>query len=158
MSRKRRKDAKHKTKKLLNDDNLYEFVENSIKDCWSPERIAGRARIEQGLIICHETIYDFIYEEKKEWKIYFRQKKGKYRRRHGTKKREKERIEMQKRRIDARPPIVNSRERIGDWEGDTIMGGEKTTGIITHVERKSGYLLGVCFSEKAHRRSRKKQL
>ena len=30
---------------------------------------------------------------------------------------------------------------MGDFEGDTIVGAEKTIHILTHVDRKSGYLL-----------------
>lgn len=37
---------------------------------------------------------------------------------------------------------MDKRERIGDWEGDTIVGKERTKQILTHVERKSGLLLG----------------
>jgi len=54
---------------------------------------------------------------------------------------------MKKKRIDTRPKIVESRERIGDWEGDTIVGGEKTIHILTHVERRSGML----FADKLER-------
>src|SRR3989344_477628 len=43
------------------------------------------------------------------------------------------------RRIEERPAIVETRERVGDWEGDTVVGKEKTQRIATNVERKSGY-------------------
>ena len=49
--------------------------------------------------------------------------------------------EIIKRCINERPNIVERRKRIGDWEGDTIVGGERTTAILTHVDRMSGYLL-----------------
>ena len=148
LCKRRRKAAKRGTKKLLNDKEVYAFVEDKIMIDWSPEQIAGRLRDDTGLIICHETIYDFIYTEKKEWSEHLRRKKNKYRRKKGTKAREKRREEAKKERIDTRPPIVETRERIGDWEGDTIVGGEKTTGIITYVERRSGYLLGDLFFKK----------
>ena len=45
------------------------------------------------------------------------------------------------RRIDTRPEIVEKRERIGDWEGDTVIGKDRKPAILTHLERKSGYLL-----------------
>ena len=32
---------------------------------------------------------------------------------------------------------INQRKRLGDWEGDTIVGVEKTIHILTHVDRKS---------------------
>ncbi|PIT89109.1 MAG: hypothetical protein COU27_02055 [Candidatus Levybacteria bacterium CG10_big_fil_rev_8_21_14_0_10_36_7] len=48
---------------------------------------------------------------------------------------------LKKRRINQRPKIVEKRARIGDWEGDTIVGKEKMIHILTHTERKSGLLL-----------------
>lgn len=148
-ARRRRKVAKRKTKKIFIDKTIRNYVEEKLNLYWSPEQIAGRSRKESGIIICHETIYQFIYDECPDWKKYLRQKKGKYRRCHGTKKREKEREEAKKKRIDTRPEETEKRSRIGDWEGDTIVGGEKTTGILTHVERKSGYLLGDLFKRKS---------
>jgi len=145
---KRRKVGKKKSKKLLTDDFIFLYTQEKLKLYWSPEQIAGRLKNDWGVVICHETIYEFIYCEKPEWKKYLRQKKGKYRRRHGTRAREKKREEAKKNRIDTRESIVEKRERIGDWEGDTIVGGERTTGIITHVERRSGYLMGDLFKKK----------
>ena len=139
-ARRRRRESKRRTKKLLTDTALRSYVERKLLLSWSPEQIAGRMELEIGRHICHETIYSFVYEEKAEWKKYLRQKKGKYRRRWGTKEREQKREEGKKRRIDTRPDVVGTRERLGDWEGDTIVGGERTTGILTHVERRSGYL------------------
>lgn len=56
---------------------------------------------------------------------------------------------MKKKRIDTRPGIVEKRERIGDWEGNTIIGKEKTIHIPTRTERKSGIL----FADKSERAS-----
>lgn len=137
----RKRKANQPRKRIENNLEIKNYLEIHIKLYWSPEQIAGRIRKDHNIIICHETIYKYIYNKKPEWKKYLRQKKGKYRRRYGTKIREKQREEAKKRRINNRPGIVDKRERIGDWEGDTIVGGEKTQRILTHVERKSGYLL-----------------
>ncbi|OGM90898.1 hypothetical protein A2755_01690 [Candidatus Wolfebacteria bacterium RIFCSPHIGHO2_01_FULL_48_22] len=51
------------------------------------------------------------------------------------------REEAKKRRIDERPTIVEQRRRIGDWEGNTILGRDKRIRIATFVERRSGYLV-----------------
>lgn len=147
-NRQRRISAKAKTKKLFTDEFVHAYVEEKLRLYWSPEQIAGRLKKDFEITICHETIYQFIYEEMPEWKKYLRQKKGNYRRRHGTREREKAREEAKKQRIDMRPAIVEDRSRIGDWEGDTIVGAERTTGIITHAERRSGYLLGDLFKRK----------
>ena len=148
-SNQRRRQAKSKTKKLLTNKFVYDYVVEKLELSWSPEQIAGRIRQDLKIIICHETIYQFIYQECPGWKKYLRQKKGKYRRRQGTRERAQARAEANKQRIEARPSIVNTRERLGDWEGDTIVGGERNTGIITHTERRSGYLLGDLFKQKS---------
>ena len=43
--------------------------------------------------------------------------------------------------ISGRPPIVDQRARFGDWEGDTIVGKPGHGGLLTLVERKSGFAL-----------------
>ena len=73
--------------------------------------------------------------------MYLRSQKGKYRRKRGTKQREHERELAKKRRIDERPEIINRRGRIGDFEGDTMLGRDKRVRIVTYVDRKSGYLV-----------------
>ncbi|MFA7170396.1 MAG: hypothetical protein WC180_00215 [Candidatus Paceibacterota bacterium] len=96
LCKRRRKEAKRVTKKLLHDKEVYTFVKDKITIGWSPKQIAGRLRDDTGLIICHETIYDFIYTKKKEWIECLRRKKNKYRRNKGTKTREKRREEAKK--------------------------------------------------------------
>ena len=43
--------------------------------------------------------------------------------------------------IDIRPHIVETRRRLGDWEGDTVESCDHKPGINTLVDRKSGYVL-----------------
>lgn len=129
----------HRRKKIENDKILKKYIVKHLKLYWSPEQIAGRLRRDK-VVIVHETIYGYIIRNKK-LKRYLRCQKGKYRRRHGTVPREKAREHEKKRWIGDRPEVINQRERIGDWEGDTIIGGEKTKRILTHVERSTCYLL-----------------
>jgi transposase, IS30 family len=132
--------ANQRFRKIENDIELEDYIVSHLRKYWSPEQIAGRWRKESGTIY-HETIYTWVYTERKDLVKYLRCQKGKYRRRRGTKIREKQRELLKKKRIDTRPAVVETRERLGDWEGDTIVGGEKTQRILTHVDRKSGYLL-----------------
>ena len=71
-------------------------------------------------------VINWIYEGRNNLVKYLRCKKGNYRRRYGT-------------RIRERPEIVEERARIGDWEGDTVIGKERTRRLLTNVDRKSGY-------------------
>ena len=137
----RKKKASQKLKRIENDVWLEKYIVKKLKQYWSPEQIAGRWKKDYGETICHETIYQYVYAERSELKRYLRCRKGKYRRRYGTRKREKQRESEKKRRIDTRPEIVERRERLGDWEGDTVVGERGTGYLITHVERKSGYVM-----------------
>ena len=138
----RRMDAKEPSRKIAQDTTLQTYIRTRLQQRDSPEQIAGRIRRHAShASVSHETIYQWIFHDAPETKQYLRRisKKGKYRRKRGTKQREKRREEAKIRRIDTRPAIVEERGRIGDWEGDTIVGKEKTKRLLTNVERKSGY-------------------
>lgn len=138
--KKRRTKMNQKFKKITQKSSIRQYVIRKLRKYWSPQQIAAKSTL-RGQKICHETIYQFVYNKRPDLIKYLRAKKGKYRRRHGTLDREKHREEAKKRRIDTRPVIVEKRTRIGDWEGDTIRGGDKKSAILTHVDRKSGYLI-----------------
>lgn len=134
--------ANERFKKIEHDTVLRTYIVRKLKKYSSPEQIAGQwNRNHTYQRIGKDTIYKFVYEQRKDLVQYLRCQKGKYRRRYGTRIREKHREEQKKRRIDQRPDIINQRERIGDWEGDTVRGNGNSGHIITYVERKSGYLV-----------------
>ena len=140
----RRIEANDWFKKIEHSAWLTSCIVRNLKKHHSPEQIAGILKKKCGrTIVCHETIYSWIYHMRPDLKKYLRQKKGKYRRRGGTKKREKAREQTKKRRIDERPMIVDARSRIGDWEGDTILSVGSLHRILTFVERRSGYLIAM---------------
>ena len=140
-TKKRRIEANSRFRKIENNVWIRKYIVKNTKKYWSPEQISGRIkekwpnRLDRH--IGKDSIYEFIYEERKDLVKYFRCQKGKYRRRKGTRIREKRREELKKKRIDKRPNIVEKKERIGDWEGDTIVDNDKSH-ILTHVDRKSG--------------------
>ncbi len=39
--------------------------------------------------------------------------------------------------IEERPAIVDSKERIGDWEVDTIVGKDQKSALVVATERKT---------------------
>jgi len=139
----RRIKANQRFRKINNNKWLEKYVIKKLKKFWSPEQISGRLKIdypnEKDKQIGKDSIYNFINFERKDLIKYLRCQKGKYRRRYGTRIREKERERLKKKRIDSRPKIIEARGRIGDWEGDTIVGKDKNH-ILTHVDRKSGLL------------------
>ena len=111
-----------------------------LKEHLSPEQIAGTLAL-TGKTIAASTIYRYIKERAPHLKQFLRSRKGKYRRKRGTKIKEHMREATKKRRIDERPAIIERRGRRGDWEGDTIQGRDKRVRIVTFVDRRSGYLI-----------------
>jgi transposase, IS30 family len=112
-----------------------------IKDQWSPEQISGRAALEGLLSISHETIYQRILEDKNAGgNLYTHLRcKKKRKKRYGSARSRRGTIPNRV-DIDARPAIVDSRKRIGDWEGDTIIGSHTGGAVIASmVERKSRF-------------------
>jgi len=119
---------------------LLRVVLKELKNHKSPEQISGILSL-RNISLAGSTVYRYIHERASHLKKYLRSQKGKYRRKRGTKIREKQREQAKKRRIDERPKIVERRGRIGDWEGDTILGRDKRVRIVTFVDRRSGYLV-----------------
>ena len=142
LAKEKRIKANARFRKIENDKYLRRYIVKKIKKYWSPEQIAGRWNDNhKRKHIGKDTIYKYIYDKRKDLVKYLRCQKGKYRRRYGTRIREKQREALKKKRIDTRPEIVEQKQRIGDWEGDTIIGKDRKPAILTHIERKSGYLL-----------------
>jgi IS30 family transposase len=107
---------------------------------YSPEQISGHLK-KKKVSIAASTIYRYINERAAHLKIHLRCQKGKYRRRRGTLQRMEENALKYKRRIDERPAVVERRGRLGDFEGDTILGSDKRVRIVTYVDRRTGYLI-----------------
>lgn len=119
----------------------WQIVQYYLHQNLSPEEIIGRLAVEGTPIqISHETIYQRIYEDKRQggklYKLLRCQKKNRKRYASGQQKRG-----MIKNRtsIDERPLIVDQKIRIGDIEGDTVIGKDQQGVIITLVDRASRF-------------------
>jgi IS30 family transposase len=128
---------------LLQDGNLRKSLLNGLNRKDSPEQIMAVRKQTGKSYVCHETVYQFLYTERRDLLSNLRQKKGKYRRRKGTKKRRDAAEKAKKRWITQRPEQINNREEYGHWEGDLVKGakvnGKDTGYILTLTERKAGY-------------------
>ncbi len=116
---------------------------------WSPDQISGwLAR--NGLFVSHEWIYRHIWADKKKggklWTC-LRHRGKKYNRR-GTKTAGRGLIPGRV-DIEERPEIVETKSRVGDWEGDTIIGKNHKGAILSHVDRKSKYTKLVLLRDKS---------
>jgi IS30 family transposase len=113
-------------------------IEALIRAGLSPEQIVGRSqRAGQG-VMSHETIYRWIWRDKRCAGTLWRHLRGARKRRRKRYGRYDSRGRLAgKRLIGQRPAVVASRGRIGDWEIDTMHGRGKAC-VVTVVERKTG--------------------
>ena len=121
----------------MNDPKLRSLVTRRLKKAWSPDQIAGWLRCEfprspEGRV-SHQTIYTWIAQEAPDLRSYLR-RDGKRRSIPETRGQLVGCVS-----IEGRPKVVNSRRRFGDWEGDTVVSPGRRSGLVTMVERKSGY-------------------
>jgi IS30 family transposase len=135
----------------LKNDRVRSYVVSHLKLRWSPEQISHRIQEDIQENISHEAIYQYIYHQIhrqgygylkpgcQDLRIYLRRRKKRR-----TKKglRRSQRVFKPKgTSIKERPLIINQRQRLGDWEGDTIASKDNQTGINSLVERKTGLVL-----------------
>jgi IS30 family transposase len=137
---KRRTTAYAKPKKMT--DDLKEIICAKLKLLWSPEQISGRLKVERGIRVSHETIYQIIWQDKRQggdlYK-YLRHSGKKYNKRSG--KNSGRGLIPNRVDIELRDQIVEEKSRIGDWEGDTVIGAHHQGAIVTLVDRKSKFSL-----------------
>jgi transposase, IS30 family len=105
---------------------------------WSPDTIVWRIREEWWEIVCTKTMYNQIHREWWELKEGLRHGRKGYRKRWYIETRWRYNDKVV--RIDEREEEVEKRERIGDWEVDTIIWRWRDDRIVTILERKSRYI------------------
>jgi len=116
------------------------YILEKIQQYYSPKQISWRWKIKTGETVSKDTIYSYIYSTHPEMIAkYFRRKGKKYQHKR------KQKYQLDNRRmIDRRPRSIERRTTLGHWESDTVVWKRKTRTkkcILTHVERKSGYLI-----------------
>jgi len=115
------------------------LIDARIRQDWSPEQISGRLLMEQGISISHEWIYLHIYRDKRRGGDLHKHLRCQKKRRKRYGKQDRRGRIPNRVSIDERPPVVDEKSRIGDWEGDTIIGKGHQGVVATLVERKTKY-------------------
>lgn len=125
-------------------------VEEKLRERWSPEQVSGWLLDEQGICLSHERIYQHIWQDKKrggDLYTYLRRQGKKYQKRcNGKSSRGQIRNRVG---IEERPPIVDERSRIGDWEIDTMIGKGHSGAMVTIVERVTRFTLVANVADKS---------
>jgi IS30 family transposase len=129
---------KEKPKFVHFTPEIREKVVKELEDDLSPEQIAGRAKLEGKQCVSHETIYCYIWADKKrggKLHKHLRNRGKKYNKRGNYKSSRgiiKDRVS-----IKERPEIVDEKIRFGDLEIDTIIGKNHKGAILTITDRVS---------------------
>jgi IS30 family transposase len=131
----RRRLASCRPRKITTD--LIEKIEYFLQQKWSPEQISGRLKL-SNIHISHEAIYQHIWRNREKGLILLLRRGGKryHKRKNKYGSRITDRVD-----ISNRPKVVETKSRIGDWEGDTIIGAKHQGAILTYVERKSKFTM-----------------
>lgn len=117
---------------------LWQQVVVKLREDWSPEHISGRFERDGVGQISTTTIYSRVRENKHEGgdlHTHLRCQKIR-RRKYGTGGTKRVRI-PNRIGIENRPAIVDQKIRVGDWEGDLIVGKNNHQAIVSLVDRKS---------------------
>jgi IS30 family transposase len=106
---------------------------------WSPQQVEGRLRLENKPFVSHETIYKIIRRDKAEGGTLYQHTRHRLKRR---KRSVDKKISIKNQvPIDQSPEIVDKRERLGNWEIDTLVGKNNKGVILTIVERKTAFMM-----------------
>jgi IS30 family transposase len=132
-----RQAKKGKRAKIARNQALQDYIIHCLKEeQWSPEEIAGALREKHGrTIVCHETIYAFIYSERgkalKLWLELRHKKKPTRQMRAGRTKRSKICIP------DRTPLVCRGEVQFGDCETDSMIFSQQQPILSVQVEKVS---------------------
>ncbi len=116
-------------------------VDTLLRGWWSPEQVSGHLRRTGEFSISHKTIYRHVWRDRQAGGSLREHLRGarKLRRKRYGRYDSRGRL-AGKRMIGERPASIESRQWVGHWEIDTVLG---TTGecVMTLVERATGLAL-----------------
>ena len=119
------------------------LVESVLREDYSPAQVVGWFARFEILTISHETIYRYIWQDKKAGgtlHLHLRRANTRFRKRYGAND-SRGRL-TGKRHISTRPAGAANRSRIGHWEVDTVLGDSQGGAcIVTLLERKTGFVV-----------------
>jgi len=128
----------------MDDPDVNTYVRSRLAQEWAPDQISERMKREGscGRSVSAQTIYTWIKKDRdrKHWESFLR--------RRGKRPYRKKPNASAGSPIDGRPEVIERRLRLGDFEGDTVLGPAGTGGLATLVDRKSRYTILVKIKSK----------
>lgn len=140
-----RRKSCHRKNNLYYDNEMYQFVFEGLLQYWSPEIISGSWNLDHEKKISISTIYRAVRSGmfpgiapqthfRRRGKPYANQKKS-YTRFFDSS-------------IHDRPEVIDARERLGDFEGDTVYGSVGKGYLVTGIDRRSRQFVAAIAKDK----------
>jgi len=142
----RRRRRERRITRKLEQSELKAVVQSGLAHEWSPEQIAGALQLQHPddpqQQVSAPTIYRWIEQDERRdhWKTCLR--------RRGKRPCRRKKPAGCGAPIHARPEIIEQRLRLGDLEGDTVLGPPGTGGVVTLVCRRSRFTIITKISSK----------
>lgn len=136
MAQTRGSKSRQSNVRRIDDETWIQVKELLEEQQYSPEQISSCVNIS------HETVYQMVWRDKKaggSLHTHLRCRKQR-RKRYGSGRCRRGQI-VNRRSIHDRPVRADKRQRIGDFEADTIIGAGHQQAIVTLNDRKTGLLL-----------------
>lgn len=118
---------------------IWSLIEERLAKKWSPEQIYNRLKFEGTAMVSVETIYKYIYEDKKvggrAW-TQLRRSHRQRKRRLYTRNKGKLKGAVP---ISKRPKEVEARKTVGHWERDTMLAKGYRVDVLVLTERRTRY-------------------
>lgn len=139
--RKCQKRHKSKPKNQCFTDEIKRYIRDLLIEDLSPEQIVGKAARDNVDCVCIETIYDFVWHDKKQGGDLYKhlRNQGKTYRKRGASKDKRGQI-VGRVGIENRPPEVADKQRFGDLEIDLVIGKNHKGALLTINDRATGML------------------
>ena len=125
----------------MDDPEINQAARAGLAQDWAPEQITGRMKQESpdrpDRRVSPQTIYTWIkrHEDREHWESHLRRRgKRPWRRKNAA-------TTGDAARIADRPEVIEQRLRLGDFEGDTVLGPPGTGGLATLVDRQSRFTI-----------------
>jgi IS30 family transposase len=137
-----RRARSRKTRYVDKKPELKSYIEQKLKQDWSPEQIAGRMSMDIAQYLNYESIYQYIYSadgQRQDLRLLLRRRRSKRGSKHG--RRLYRGVIPGRVDIDERPEVVEGRKVFGHWEGDSMLFRKQTQILATQVERKSRFMV-----------------
>jgi IS30 family transposase len=133
----------------MEDPQINQAVRAGLAQDWAPEQITGRMKQKYpdcpDRHVSPQTIYHWIkqHEDREHWESHLRRRgKRPCRRKNAS-------TTGDAARIANRPDVIEQRLRLGDFEGDTVLGPPGTGGLATLVDRQSRFTIVVKIQSKS---------